>query len=58
MNILIEKVSINELQERAQELLDWLYDHPLADIREFEDKANKLAILSIKIDHYYKNNLK
>ncbi|WP_042370321.1 hypothetical protein [Bacteroides neonati] len=56
MNMLVEKTNINQLLERAQELIDWLSDHPLADIRVFEDKANQLAILSIKINNYYHNN--
>ncbi len=57
MNMLVEKTNINQLLERAQELIDWLSDHPLADIRVFENKANQLAILSIKINNYYHNNL-
>lgn len=56
MNLLIEKTDIKILLNRAQELIDWLSDNPLADIRLFEAKANQLAILSIKIHIYYKNN--
>ena len=57
MNILIEKADIQDLLERTDDLYRWLSDNPLADIRLFEKKANQLAILSIKIQIYYKNNL-
>lgn len=56
MNRLIERTDIQLLLNRAQSLIDWLSDNPLADIRLFEAKANQLAILSIKIHIYYKNN--
>lgn len=57
MKSLIEKIDIQELTERADDLYKWLYDNPLADIRLFEKKANQFAILSIKIHIYYKNNI-
>lgn len=56
MNRLLEKVDIQKLQGRADDLYEWLSDNPLEDIRLFEDKANQLAILSVRISNYYKNN--
>lgn len=56
MKSLIERINIQELRTRADDLYKWLYDNPLADIRAFENKANQLAILLVKIHIYNKNN--
>lgn len=56
MNAFTEKVDIQILQRRTDDLYLWLLDNPLEDIRIFEDKANQLAILSVRISNYYKNN--
>nr|DAU74141.1 MAG TPA: MCM N-terminal domain [Crassvirales sp.] len=56
MKSLIEKVDIQNLKKRADDLHKWIYDNPLEDIRTFEDKANQLAILSVRIHIYNKNN--
>ena len=56
MKSLIEKVDIQSLKRRADDLHKWIYDNPLEDIRIFEDKANQLAILSVRIHIYKKNN--
>lgn len=58
MNVLIEKVDIQILQRRTDDLYLWLLDNPLADIRLFEKKTNELAWLSVKIAAYNKNNSK
>lgn len=58
MNVLIEKVDIQSLLTRIDDLYLWLFDNPLADIRLFEKKTNELAWLSVKIAAYNKNNLK
>lgn len=56
MNILTERVNILDLIERTDDIRQWLFENPLADIRLFEDKANQLACLSVKIAVYNKNN--
>lgn len=56
MKSLIEKVDIQSLKKRTDDLHKWIYDNPLEDIRIFEDKANQLAILSVRIHIYKKNN--
>lgn len=56
MKSLIEKVDIQNLEKKVDNLHQWLYDNPLADIRTFENKANQLAILLVKIHIYNKNN--
>ena len=56
MKSLIEKVDIQNLKKRADDLHKWICDNPLEDIRTFEDKANQLAILSVRIHIYNKNN--
>lgn len=58
MNPFTEKVDIQILLIRTDDLYLWLFDNPLADIRLFEKKANELAWLSVKIAAYNKNNLK
>lgn len=58
MNPFTEKVDIQDLLIRTDDLYLWLFDNPLADIRLFEKKANELAWLSVKIAAYNKNNLK
>lgn len=56
MNTLLDKTDIQKLQGRVDDLYQWLSDNPLADIRLFEVKANRLAILSVKINNYNRNN--
>lgn len=59
MNRFLEKkTDIQNLLDRYKKLYGWVSDNPLADIRLFEDKANQLAILSVRISNYNKNNLK
>lgn len=51
-----EKTDLDRFIEQAQELIEWLLDNPLEEIRLFEEKANQYAILTVKISNYYQNN--
>ncbi|MEG2151254.1 MAG: hypothetical protein RRY36_08560 [Bacteroidaceae bacterium] len=54
---LIERTKIEELLARSDDVCSWIVDNFLnSNIHDFEEKANEYAILSVRINNYYKNN--
>lgn len=54
--MMIDKTNIRKLIEQYELTIDWLADNPSAPIPEFDRVANKMAVLSVRINIYYKKN--
>jgi len=57
INSLLEQVDIKELESKHIETTNWLMDHILSPLKQWDEVCNDRAILEVKIFTYYQKNM-